>query len=92
VFKSFWKPGKNCFFDFLKNSSKNKTLKLLTWPPLVPTPTAWLDALDDEKTNSSGSSGLLKEVIPAKPRIQPVNEFVVSPVYEIISLSIFKRP
>ena len=67
-------------------------LKLWTWPPLVPTPTAWAPALDDENTNSSGSSGLLKEVIPLNPRIHPVNEFVVNPVYVIISLSIFNRP
>ena len=58
-------------------------LKLLTWPPLVPTPTAWDAAFDVENINSSGSSGLLNDVIPLNPRIHPVNEFVVNPVYVI---------
>ena len=91
-FKSFWKPGKNCFLDFFKNSCKNKALKLLTWPPLVPTPTAWAADLDVENINSSGSSGLLKDVIPLNPRIHPVNAVVPIPVYVIISSSIFNRP
>ena len=67
-------------------------LKFSTTPPLVPTPTAWVPALEVENTNSSGSSGLLNDVIPLNPRIQPVNEFVVNPVYVIISSSIFNRP
>ena len=67
-------------------------LKFSTPPPLVPIPTAGDAALDVENTNSSGASGLLNDVIPAKPRIHPVNELVVNPVYEIISLSIFNKP
>jgi len=39
-----------------------------------------------EKTNSLGSLGSRYDVIPEKPRKQPVNEFVVTPVYEITSL------
>ena len=67
-------------------------LKLLTCPPLVPTPTAWDAAFDVENINSSGSSGFLNDVIPLNPRIHPVNEFVVRPVYDIISSSIFNKP
>ena len=56
----------------------------MTWPPLVPTPTAWVVAFDVENTNSSGASGLLNDVIQAKPRIHPVKAVVPIPVYVII--------
>jgi len=44
------------------------------------------------KVKNSGEPAVSIADIPLKPRIQPVNEVAVFPVYVIISLSIFKRP
>ena len=52
----------------------------------------WLVAVESVKTNSSGSFSAWNVVIPLKPRIQPVNVFVVNPVYVITSSFILKRP
>ena len=80
MFKSFWNPGKNCFLDFFKNSRKNKILKFSTIPPEVPTPTGCAAALELLNKNSSGSSGLVNDVIPLNPRTQPLNAVVPIPV------------
>ena len=44
----FSKPGKNVFFNFLKNSCKNNTDKLVTTEPSV-----WADAVVSSNTNFS---------------------------------------
>ena len=44
------------------------------------------------KVKNSGVPGVSIADTPLNPRIQPVNEVAVFPVYVIISLSIFKRP
>ena len=43
-------------------------------------------------TSSAGLAGSRYEVIPLKPRTTPVKEFVVTPVYVMISSSTFSRP
>ena len=44
------------------------------------------------KVKNSGEPAVSRADIPLNPRIQPVNEVAVFPVYVIISLSIYKRP
>ena len=80
-------PGVTCFLSLLKNSFKNKTLKLLTTFP-----EEWVEIPLVEKTISSGWLLFLNELIPLNPRTQPVKELVVTPVYVIISESIWIKP
>ena len=68
-------PGAICFLSLLKNSLRNKTLKLLTTFP-----EEWVEIPLVEKTSSSGLLLLLNDVIPLNPRTQPVKELVVIPV------------
>ena len=49
-------------------------------------------ALVSLKVKNSGVPAVSIADIPLNPRIHPVNEVAVFPVYVIISLSIFKRP
>ena len=80
-------PGVTCFLSLLKNSFKNKTLKLLTTFP-----EEWVEIPLVEKTSSSGLLLDLNDVIPLNPLTHPVKEFVVIPVYVIISESIWIKP
>ena len=48
--------------------------------------------MSDKKVKNSGEPAVSSADIPLNPRIQPVNDVEVFPVYVMISLSIFKRP
>ena len=50
------------------------------------------DAFVSLNVKNSGLPAVSIAEIPLNPRIHPVNEVSVFPVYVIISLSIFKRP
>ena len=86
-FKSFWKPCKNWVFAFFKNSSKNKTLKLLTEVSF-----SWFSAIVDEKTRFSGFDGFVYDVIPLKPLVQLTKLISVLLSYVITSSLIFINP
>ena len=78
----FSKPGKNVFFNFLKNSWMNNTDKFVKDAPVV-----WVSAVVCVNFNFSrlisrrdDDTPTLYPVIPLKPRIHPVNEVDVIPV------------
>ena len=55
-------------------------------------PAVWTPAFVWLNINSSSFKSVWYDDIPLNPRVRPVNVFVVSPVYVIISLSIFNNP
>ena len=80
-------PGRIWVFILVKNSFKNKQLKFV-----IVDPERCDVAVVDSNTSVSGLVCCLREDTPLKPRIHPVNELSVFPVYVIISSLIFRIP
>ena len=75
-------PGKNVFFNFLKNSCKNKTDKFVTDVSDLCSVASVSSNINFSRliSRSDDDTPTLYPVTPLNPRMQPVNDVEVIPV------------